>query len=169
MNPYINTLETAQMEGKVIPEFRTGDTLAVQLRVRDTVGEGNKKTTRERLQPFTGVVLGRKNKGLNSSVTLHRVVDGESITLVLPLYSPLLANIAITRRGDVRSAKIYYLSDLRGKAARIKERYIKKIKKQSLPEEILSIEATTASTEDTIALEAHAENIVTNEETETIE
>lgn len=128
MNPYIKTLETAQMEAKIIPEFRTGDTLAIQLRVRDTVGEGNKKTARERLQSFIGVVLGRKNKGLNSSVTLHRIVERESVTLVLPLYSPLLANIEVQRRGDVRPAKIYYLSNLRGKAARIKERYIKKSK-----------------------------------------
>jgi len=128
MNPYIKTLETAQMEGKIIPDFRTGDTLLVQLRVRDMVGETSKKTTRERLQPFTGVVLGRKRKGLNSSVMLHRVVDGESITLVIPLYSPLVASIEVQRRGDVRRAKIYHLSNLRGKAARIKERYVKKKK-----------------------------------------
>lgn len=132
MNPHIETLKTAQMVGKTIPEFRTGDTLAIQLRVRDMVGEGSKKTNRERLQPFIGVVLGRKNKGLNSSVTLHRVVDGESIQLVVPLYSPLVASIEVKRRGEVRRAKIYYLSELRGKAARIKERYIRKEKREAL-------------------------------------
>lgn len=126
MNPYIKTLETSQMEGKTIPDFRTGDTLALQLKVRDTVGEGAKKTMRERLQPFIGVVLGRKNKGLNSSVTVHRLVDGESVSLVIPLYSPLVASIEVKRRGDVRRAKIYAFSELRGKAARIKERFPKK-------------------------------------------
>jgi large subunit ribosomal protein L19 len=127
MNPYIKVLEQAQME-KTIPAFRTGDTLSVQLKVKETSGEGAKKTTRERLQTFEGIVLGRKNKGLNSSVTLHRILEGESVELVLPLYSPLVANIQVKRLGDVRKAKLYYLRPLRGKAARIKERYVRKVK-----------------------------------------
>lgn len=127
MNPYIKELEQAQMD-KVIPEFRAGDTLSVELKVKETSGDGAKQTTRERLQRFEGVVLGRKNKGLNSSVTLHRVLEGEAVELVIPLYSPLLASIEVKRLGDVRKAKLYRLRDLRGKAARIPERYVKKVK-----------------------------------------
>lgn len=127
MNPYIQELEQAQMN-RIIPDFRTGDTLAIQLKVKETSGEGAKQTVRERLQTFEGVVLGRKNRGLNSSVRLHRILEGESVELVIPLYSPLLANIQVKRHGDVRKAKLYYLRHLRGKAARIKEKYIKKTK-----------------------------------------
>lgn len=127
MNSYITELEKSQMN-RSIPEFSTGDTLLIQLKVIETSGEGAKKTTRERLQSFEGVVLGRKNKGLNSSVILHRILEGESVQLVVPLYSPLLANIQVKRHGKVRRAKIYYLRHLKGKAARIKERYVKKTK-----------------------------------------
>ena len=127
MNSHIKTLEAAQMEN-TIPEFRIGDTLQVQLRVKEISGEGAKKVTRERLQAFEGIVIARKNKGLNSSVTLRRIAEGEGIELVLPLYSPLLANLAVKRHGAVRKAKLYYLRELRGKAARIKERYVKKVK-----------------------------------------
>jgi large subunit ribosomal protein L19 len=127
MNPYIKEIEQAQMD-KVIPEFRAGDTLSIELKVKETSGDGAKQTTRERLQRFEGVVLARKNKGLNSTVTLHRILEGESVELVVPLYSPLLASIQVKRLGDVRKAKLYRLRHLRGKAARIKERYVKKVK-----------------------------------------
>ncbi len=167
MNPYIKTLNAAQMEGKTIPEFRTGDTLAVQLRVRDMVGESSKKTSRERLQPFIGVVLARKNKGLNSSVTLHRVVDGESISLVVPLYSPLVASVEVKRRGDVRRAKIYYLSELRGKAARIKERHIKKEKIVAFNEtESVPVADLVEETQDNTDIESQTEVEVTEKATE---
>jgi large subunit ribosomal protein L19 len=123
MNPYIEVFENNQMN-KVIPEFRIGDTLQVQLKVKE-IGE---KSSRERLQSFEGIAIARKNKGLNSSVTLRRIAEGEGIELVVPLYSPLLASIQVKRLGAVRKAKLYYLRNLRGKAARIKERYIKKTK-----------------------------------------
>jgi len=143
MNPYIKVLEQAQMN-KEIPPFRTGDTLFIQLRVQETSGEGAKKSVRERLQPFEGVVLGMRKKGLNSAVTLHRVLEGEGVQLVLPLYSPLVAKIEVKRAGDVRRAKIYYLKDLRGKAARIKQRYTKK----SVSVKAASVANTTESTTD---------------------
>lgn len=126
MNPYIKTLEQeAQME-REIPEFRIGDTLLIHRRVREVKGEGAKEVIRERLQPFEGVAIARKNKGSNSSVTLRKITGGEGIELVQPLYSPLLASIEVKRPGVIRQAKPYYLRALRGKAARIKERYAKK-------------------------------------------
>lgn len=128
MHPYIKALELSQMD-KTIPEFRIGDTLLVQLKVKEVSGEGAKKVTRERLQSFEGVAIARKNKGLNSSVTLRRVAEGEGIEFVIPLYSPLLATIQVKRLGSVRQAKLYYLRELRGKKARIKERYVKKASK----------------------------------------
>ncbi len=129
INAHIKTLETAQM-AREIPLFRAGDTLLIQLKVKESSGEGTKQTTRERLQTFEGIVIARKNKGLQSSVTLHRILEGESVRLLIPLYSPLLANITVKKQGDIRRAKIYYLQHLRGKRARIKEKHIKK---QAIP------------------------------------
>ncbi len=113
----IKQLETEQVakltEGKAIPEFAPGDTVRVSVKVV----EG----TRERLQAYEGVVIARKNAGLNSSFTVRKISYGEGVERVFPLYSPNVATIEVVRRGDVRRAKLYYLRDRRGKSARIAE------------------------------------------------
>lgn len=112
-HPIIAALEAEQMS-KAIPEFRPGDTLAVEVKVV----EGN----RERLQSFEGVVIGKRNRGLNSAFTLRKVSNGVGVERTFQTYSPLVDSIRLVRRGDVRQAKLYYLRELSGKAARIKER-----------------------------------------------
>jgi len=113
----IQALEQEQIvklvEGKTIPDFSPGDTVRVQVKVI----EG----TRERLQAYEGVVIARKNDGLNSSFTVRKISYGEGVERVFPLYSPNVAEIDVIRRGDVRRAKLYYLRDRRGKSARIAE------------------------------------------------
>ena len=101
-------------ESKDVPEFAPGDTLRVNVKVV----EG----TRERIQAFEGVCIGRKNAGLNSNFTVRKISYGEGVERVFPLYSPRVDSIEVVRRGDVRRAKLYYLRGLRGKAARIKEK-----------------------------------------------
>ncbi len=109
----IEQLETEQMT-REIPEFNTGDTVVVQVKVK----EGQ----RERLQAFEGVVIAVKNRGLNSSFTVRKISYGEGVERVFQTYSPSVAEIKVKRRGDVRRAKLYYMRDRRGKAARIKEK-----------------------------------------------
>ena len=101
-------------QNKEIPEFGPGDTVRVSVRVV----EG----TRERLQAFEGMCIGRKNDALNSSFTVRKISYGEGVERVFPLYSPNIDSIEIVRRGDVRRAKLYYLRGRRGKSARIAER-----------------------------------------------
>lgn len=101
-------------EGKNIPEFRAGDTLRVNVRIIDGANE--------RVQAFEGVCIGKKNRGLHSSFTVRKISHGEGVERTFPLYSPRLESIEVVRRGDVRRAKLYFLRDLRGKAARIKEK-----------------------------------------------
>ncbi|RMG52483.1 MAG: 50S ribosomal protein L19 [Gammaproteobacteria bacterium] len=113
MSNIIQELEAEQMN-KEIPEFAPGDTVVVQVRVK----EGN----RERLQAFEGVVLAKKNRGLNSSFTVRKISHGEGVERVFQTYSPSIAEIKVKRRGKVRRAKLYYLRGRTGKAARIKER-----------------------------------------------
>jgi len=113
MTNIIQELEAEQMN-KEIPAFAPGDTVSVQVKVV----EGG----RERLQAFEGMVIARKNRGLNSSFTVRKVSYGEGVERVFPLYSPAIAKIEVKRRGDVRRAKLYYLRDLSGKAARIREK-----------------------------------------------
>ena len=113
MSKMIQELETAQM-GKEVPVFNPGDTVIVHVKVVE--GE------RERLQAFEGVVIGRRNAGSNSSFTVRKISYGEGVERVFPLYSPLVAKIDVKRRGDVRRAKLYYLRNLTGKAARITEK-----------------------------------------------
>jgi large subunit ribosomal protein L19 len=96
-----------------IPDFAPGDTVRVSVKVV----EGS----RERLQAYEGVVIGRKNDGLNSSFTVRKISYGEGVERIFPLYSPNVAEIEVVRRGDVRRAKLYYLRDRRGKSARIAE------------------------------------------------
>lgn len=101
-------------ESKKIPDFRAGDTLKVNYRILD----GDK----ERVQAYQGVCIARKNAGINSSFTVRKISDGEGVERVFPLYSPKIASIEVVRKGDVRRSKLYYLRDLSGKSARIKEK-----------------------------------------------
>ncbi len=110
----IEMLEKEQMAKRQIPEFHPGDTLAVQVKVK----EGN----RERLQTFEGVVIAKRNRGLNSAFTVRKISHGEGVERVFQTYSPLIHKIQVKRRGDVRRAKLYYLRGRTGKAARIKEK-----------------------------------------------
>ena len=113
MSNIIQELEAEQMK-KDIPDFAPGDTVVVQVRVK----EGN----RERLQAYEGVVIARKNRGLNSSFTVRKVSHGEGVERVFQTHSPAIAEIKVKRRGDVRRAKLYYLRERSGKSARIKEK-----------------------------------------------
>jgi large subunit ribosomal protein L19 len=109
----IQKLEAENLKAD-IPDFAPGDTVVVQVRVK----EGN----RERLQAYEGVVVARRNRGLNSSFTVRKVSHGEGVERVFPLHSPTVAEIKVKRRGAVRRAKLYYLRDRSGKAARIREK-----------------------------------------------
>jgi len=113
MSDIIKQLEAEQMD-RDIPEFAPGDTVVVQVRVR----EGN----RERLQAYEGVVIAKRNRGLNSSFTVRKISHGEGVERVFQTYSPSVAEIKVKRRGDVRRAKLYYLRERSGKSARIKEK-----------------------------------------------
>jgi large subunit ribosomal protein L19 len=115
-NKIIAGLEAEQMS-KEVPEFGPGDTLVVQVKVKD--GE------RERLQAFEGVVIGKRNRGLNSAFTVRKISHGVGVERTFQTYSPLVDSIEVKRRGDVRQAKLYYLRELSGKAARIKEKLSK--------------------------------------------
>jgi large subunit ribosomal protein L19 len=112
-NRIIAELEAEQMSVK-IPEFGPGDTLVVQVRVT----EGN----RERLQAFEGVVIGKRNRGLNSAFTLRKVSHGIGVERTFQAHSPLIDSITVKRRGDVRQAKLYYLRERSGRSARIREK-----------------------------------------------
>ncbi len=113
MSKIIEELENEQLN-RDIPDFSPGDTVVVQVKVV----EGN----RERLQAFEGVVIAKKNRGLNSSFTVRKMSHGEGVERVFQTHSPSISNITVKRRGDVRRAKLYYLRELTGKAARIKEK-----------------------------------------------
>lgn len=118
----IQTLEQEEMArltaGKTIPEFRAGDTVVVSV----NVVEGSRK----RVQAFEGVVIARRNRGLNSSFIVRKISSGEGVERTFQLYSPMIAGIEVKRFGDVRRAKLYYLRERSGKAARIKERLVRK-------------------------------------------
>ena len=109
----IQMLEAEQMN-KEIPAFAPGDTIIVQVKVK----EGD----RSRLQAFEGVVIGKRNRGLNSAFTVRKISNGVGVERTFQTYSPLIDSVTLKRRGDVRKAKLYYLRDLSGKAARIKEK-----------------------------------------------
>ncbi|MEL6710173.1 MAG: 50S ribosomal protein L19 [Pseudomonadota bacterium] len=113
MSNIIQQLESEQMN-KEIPSFGPGDTLVIQVKVKE--GE------RERLQAFEGVCIARRNRGLNSAFTVRKMSHGEGVERVFQTYSPLIDNISVKRRGAVRRAKLYYLRGRTGKAARIKEK-----------------------------------------------
>jgi len=113
MSNIIQQIEQEQMRPSV-PAFGPGDTLVVQVRVK----EGD----RERLQAFEGVCIAKRNRGLNSAFTVRKISHGEGVERVFQTHSPAIADIQVKRRGDVRRAKLYYLRGLTGKAARIKEK-----------------------------------------------
>jgi large subunit ribosomal protein L19 len=113
MSNIIKELEAEHLQRKV-PNFAPGDTVVVHVKVVE--GE------RERLQAFEGMVIGRRNAGANSSFTVRKMSYGEGVERVFPLYSPAIAKLEVKRKGDVRSAKLYYLRALAGKAARISEK-----------------------------------------------
>jgi large subunit ribosomal protein L19 len=113
MTTSIQELENSQMKND-LPDFGPGDTVRVQVRVK----EGD----RERLQAFEGVVIAKRNRGLNSSFTVRKVSYGEGVERVFQTHSPLVASIEVGRRGDVRRSKLYYLRGRTGKSARIKQK-----------------------------------------------
>jgi large subunit ribosomal protein L19 len=113
MSNIIEQLEKEQMD-REIPEFGPGDTVVVQVKVV----EG----TRERLQAYEGVVIAKRNRGLNSAFTVRKMSHGEGVERVFQTYSKVIESITVKRRGDVRRAKLYYLRERTGKAARIKEK-----------------------------------------------
>lgn len=113
MSNIIQEIESEQLKGDV-PAFGPGDTVVVSIRVKE--GE------RERLQAFEGVVIAKKNRGLNSSFTVRKLSHGEGVERVFQTHSPSIAEIKVARRGDVRRAKLYYLRERSGKSARIREK-----------------------------------------------
>lgn len=113
MSRIIDEIEQQQLKDGV-PNFGPGDTVVVQVRVKE--GE------RERLQAYEGVVIAKRNRGLNSSFTVRKVSHGEGVERVFQTHSPAVAEIKVKRRGDVRRAKLYYLRERSGKSARIKEK-----------------------------------------------
>ncbi len=113
MTNIIEELNEQQLK-QDIPEFNPGDTVVVQVKVR----EGN----RERLQAFEGVVIAKRNRGINSAFTVRKLSHGEGVERTFQTHSPLIAGIKVKRRGKVRRAKLYYLRGRTGKAARIKEK-----------------------------------------------
>ena len=112
-NSAIEQLEAEQMKTD-LPPFSPGDTVVVQVRVREGA--------RERLQAFEGVVIGKRNRGLNSAFTVRKISHGVGVERTFQTHSPLIADIDVKRRGDVRKAKLYYLRERRGRAARIREK-----------------------------------------------
>lgn len=112
-NEIIEEVENAQLKDD-LPAFAPGDTVVVQVRVR----EGS----RERLQAFEGVVIGKRNRGLNSSFTVRKISHGVGVERTFQTHSPMIASVSVKRRGDVRKAKLYYLRERRGRAARIREK-----------------------------------------------
>ena len=117
----LDNIGQAQMnavtEQRAIPEFGPGDTLKINVKVV----EGS----RERVQAFEGVCIGRSNRGINSSFTVRKISYGEGVEHIFPLYSPKIQAIEVVRRGDVRRAKLYYLRGRTGKAARIAEKTVR--------------------------------------------
>ena len=111
-------------QGKSIPEFAPGDTVVVQVKV--------KEGTRERLQAYEGVVIAKRNRGLNSGFIVRKISSGEGVERTFQTYSPLVASIEVKRRGDVRRAKLYYLRERSGKSARIKEKLPQRVKKAAV-------------------------------------
>ena len=120
MSNIIGTIEKEAMADKAFPSFVAGDTVVVKIKVK----EGD----RERLQAFEGVVIAKRNRGLNSAFTVRKISHGEGVERVFQTFSPQIASIDVKRKGDVRRAKLYYLRELSGRKARIKEKIVGKKK-----------------------------------------
>src|SRR5215470_11810719 len=133
MNPVIRKLHEAQLR-KDLPDFRPGDTIRVNVRLKE--GEGEKE--KERLQAFEGVVISKKGRASSASFTVRRVSFGIGIERIFPLHSPTISSIEVVGKGKVRRARLYYLRDLKGKAARIR---------RAAREEEAAAVAATAGTE----------------------
>ena len=118
MSNIIQMIEAEQMQGKVIPAFGPGDTVVVQVKVKE--GE------RVRLQSYEGVVIAKRNRGVNSAFTVRKISHGIGVERVFQTYSSIIDGIEVKRRGQVRRAKLYYMRALSGKAARIKEKLVLK-------------------------------------------
>ena len=116
-NKVIQQIEDEQMSKK-LPKFTLGDTVVVQVKIREA--------DRERLQAFEGVVIGKRNRGLNSAFTVRKISHGIGVERTFQTYSPQVDSVKLKRRGNVRQAKLYYLRDLTGRAARITEKLDKK-------------------------------------------
>ena len=120
----MNLIEQLEQEeiarlGKTLPDFAPGDTIVVQVKV--------KEGTRERMQAYEGVVIAKRNRGLNSAFTVRKISSGEGVERTFQTHSPLVASVEVKRRGDVRRAKLYYLRERSGKSARIKEKLTRKV------------------------------------------
>jgi large subunit ribosomal protein L19 len=113
MSRIISEIEAEQLRD-VVPEFSAGDTVVVRVKV--------KEGTRERLQSFEGVVIAKRNRGLNSSFTVRKISHGEGVERVFQTHSPQIEDVTVKRRGAVRRAKLYYLRDRSGNAAKIREK-----------------------------------------------
>ena len=113
INALIEKVESAARK-KELPKFAIGDTVSVQVRIT----EGGK----ERIQPFIGVVIGRRGRGMSESFTVRRIVNNEGVERIFPLHSPKIAGVEIVRSGHIRRAKLYYLRDRVGKARRLRDR-----------------------------------------------
>ena len=123
----IQQLEQEEMArlAKIIPDFAPGDTIVVSVKV--------KEGTRERLQAYEGVVIAKRNRGLNSAFIVRKISAGEGVERTFQTYSPLVESIEVKRRGDVRRAKLYYLRERSGKSARIKEKLPARKVKAAVP------------------------------------
>ncbi len=117
-NKYIEQFEKKQIAGKVVPEFRAGDTLKLSISIQEV---GDKGAVKTRLQNFEGICIALRGEGTGKTFTVRKISDGIGVERIFPLYSESIAEIKVLRRGKVRRAKLYYLRDLKGKAARIKE------------------------------------------------
>lgn len=119
-NKIIQAIETEYMKtAKALPNFQPGDTVVVQVKVKE--GE------RARLQSFEGVVIAKRNRGYNASFTVRKISHGVGVERVFSALSPLIESVEVKRRGDVRRAKLYYMRELSGRAARIKEKLVARV------------------------------------------
>ena len=161
MNNLLETFEKKQIERltgkKRIPTFRPGDTLKVTIRIT----EGDKS----RLQAFEGMCIARKNNSVNSNFTVRKLSHGEGVERVFPLFSPIIENIEVVRKGDVRRAKLYYLRDRTGKRARIADRDRGDEADQYSIIEEAPVEENTSNTDETSVVEQ--ENVEESKEVET--
>lgn len=133
----IQSIESKQLRND-IPDFKAGDTVIVQVKV--------KEGTRERLQAFEGMVIAKRNRGINSSFTVRKISHGEGVERTFQMHSPVIDKVTVKRRGDVRKAKLYHLRELSGRAARIKEK-LGETKADNLEEVLDTTETTTENTE----------------------